>query len=166
MRSWSGASPIVQPTDGALFQFASQPCLGLITWGRWETFRIPRHSALPVPGNGSRSSQRLGLLGRRPGWNQPMLPWSSATIVFSFQVTFAIAFAAPRTVSASLSCASPVRVSISWFQIAYLRANAVRFPARAWTGPCSVRQKRRLTSLWPETLNVSVRHCILRTLPL
>ena len=95
-----------------------------------------------------------------------MLPWSSATIAFSFQVTLAIARSASATESASLRSEIPASVSISWFQIAYLRAHAVRLPERAWTGPCTVRHRRRLTAFLPATLKVSVRQSILRTRPL
>jgi hypothetical protein len=119
-----------------------------------------------MPGYGSRSSRRFGLTGSRPGWNQPMLPRSSATITFSFQLTLAMPLAASRTERASSSRARPVSVSISWPQVAYLRAHAVHEAERAWTGPCTVRQKRRLTSLWPATWNVAVRHLIRRTRPL
>ena len=118
VRSVSGPSPFVQPTDGTLFQFASQPWSGLMTCGRCDGRRKPRHSAVPVPGSGSRSSQRLGRIGSRPGWYQAMLPWSSASIVFSFQLTLFSARPACWTSSASLSSASPTSVSISWFQVA------------------------------------------------
>ena len=111
-RRWS--SP---PTAGCSSCRGSPAC-GSITFGRALTASSPRHSASPVPGNGSRSSQRFGRSGSRPGCHQPMLPPSSATSRFSFQVSFAAALPACCTVLASLSAERPTSVSISRPQIA------------------------------------------------
>jgi hypothetical protein len=73
-----------------------------------------------------------------------MFPRSSAAITFSFQVTWSIAPSTWRIVRASLSAESPTSVWISRPQIAYRRAYASP-PARAWTGPCSVRQIRTVS---------------------
>ena len=63
--------------------------------------------------------------------------------MFSVQVVFRSARSAPRRSRAAASPASPSNVSSSRPQIAYRRAKA-QPPARACTGPWTVRHSRRL----------------------